>query len=511
MIKRIGLVGWLFLLVMAFSLVYQLACSPLVGQNDNGDFWRILESYGLKYPAGYENDMLTWNRHYDWDGRLLRIKMFPTSELLPAGISLAASALISRGSSFDVVILGIVQSGIYLLGFVFIVLATSHWRVPQRVLFYILLLALFSDVGYVSYFNSLYTESATLIFMTLAIGLLTYMICSPKHDDVTYRRLLIWFFIATLLAATAKVGNVPSTILLVGLGFYISRFTSLASKGSLPKFRRLGMMLSAITVIILAGFWWSYKFVPGISTNNVYNMTFNEILRHSKNPISDLNDLGLDKSYMKYQGTFAWSPGIDENIRMDILKRVGNKGIIRFYAKHPTRFLDLARRGAKSVFVMRAPHLGNFESGTVDTSTVDYAQLGHDIREQVNRGSGYKYVIPSRFRSQTFDLWSNLKDRLAPKNLAFLMVFFVANLVVIVCKRLKFDKTERQRAITALHITALFGAALQFLLVLVGEAERDIIKHLFLCNLLMDVCFVLLCAYAGYLIFPDRNTRGKAA
>ena len=510
MIKRIGWIGWLLLAFMAFALIYQLAYPPLVGLNDNGDFWRIMESYGLRYPSNYHSDLLTWNRYYDWDGRLLRIKMFPSSETLPVGLAVGVSSLISRHAQFDVMVLGLIQASIYFLGFILIVLATSHWHWIQRLLFYLVLGLVFSDVGYVSYFNSLYTESSGLIFLVVAMGLLALMVMPQVQDEKKCRRLLIWFFIASMLAITAKLQNVPSIILFAALGLYISR-SRVGDKTARMSLRRSGNILLLCTILITVGFWGSYKFVPGIRTNNIYNMVFNEILYHSSSPEKDLNELGLDSSYMKYNKTFSWSSGINESIRIDVLNRVGDRGVLKFFIKHPSRFLDLARRGAKSAFVMRVPYLGNFQQGMVDTKYINTVQLDHDVREYDNRGSGYPYVLPQEFRSQVFDFWSGFKDKFFPKSLLFLMLCLIVNAVVIVYKWLKVDDSERHRTITAFHAVVIIGALFQFLLVLVGEAERDIVKHLFLFNLLSDVCLILLFAYAGHLVFLRAFHRRKVS
>ena len=486
-------------MVLGLVLLYQLMCPPCVGMNDNGDFWRIMKSYGLQYPAGYHDDAVTWNRSYDWDGRLLRPKMFPSSELLPAGIALALSALIAKDGSFDIVLLGLVLGLFYVLGFALIVKATCHWRMGFRIVLCALLLLVFGDVGYVSYFNSFYTESATLIFSIILMGSLALLLLRDLSP-----RAALWvlglYFASSLLFVTGKLQNLPMGFILVGLGFYLSRRLPVGDKLLSRRVRRLGTWLSLALLLFTMAFWGSYKFVPGMRTNNVYNMVFNEILRTSKQPRQDLAQLGLDSSYMKYYGTFAWTPGINEQLRQEVFQRVGNRGILRFYIRNPERYLDLVRRAAKSVFVMRVPYLGNFPQGAVSTSGVDFVQIDHDIRECNNLGSGYPYALPARFRSQAFGVWSGFKDRFVPKSVTFLVFALLINAACIVVKRVRFDKLPRQRAITAVHASLLFGRFLQFFVVVLAEGERDIVKHFFLFNLLCDFCFGFLIAYAVFLL-----------
>jgi hypothetical protein len=171
-----------------------------------------------------------------------------------------------------------------------------------------------------------------------------------------------------------------------------------------------------------------------------------------------------------------------------------------FFLRHPARLWDLSCRCAKSTFIMRVPYLGNFERSTVAQVRYDPVKLGHDVLEYDNRGSGYPYRLPDAFRSQTFDFWSSFKEDHLPKAWWFLGICLLANLAAIGAKRRLFDASWRQRLITDAHLCLVVCAVLQYGVAIVGEAERDIVKHLFLFNLLCDVCFVFVAAYVLYIV-----------
>jgi len=496
---KLGFLGWLLIVLMAAATIYQIACPPIVGLNDNADFWRIMKSYGLSYPQDYKPDLVSFSRYYNWDGQLLRAKMFPSTELLPTGLAVAVSSVMSRDRRFDIVTLGIIQALFLLGGMVMVTLATTSWKTIQRAAFYLLLLFVFADVGYVSYFNSLYTESATLIFLVASLGILASILLR-ENTDRDLRWLMFSFFVATGLFVFAKVQNAPLGLVLAVFGYHVSRRIQSQDKGLRTRLRKQGKVL-ALTLALLSGlFWWGFKYVPGMHVNNVYNMVFNEIAQHSRNPVQDLGELGLDKSYMKYYGTFAWSPQVNEDLRRDVFKKVGDRRVVAFFVRHPARLWDLTQRCAKSTFVMRVPYLGNFEKSRIAHVRYDGAKLDHDVREYDNRGSDYPYRLPDAFRSQTFAYWSSFKEDHVPKAWWFLGICLIGNLAVIGTKRRWFDVSWQNRLITDAHLCLVACAVLQYGVAIIGEAERDIVKHLFLFNLLSDVCFIFIAAYAGAVL-----------
>ena len=510
--RSLGWIGCLFVTLMAAAILYQVVCPPIVGLNDNADFWRIMESYGLSYPQDSKLDLVSFSRYYNWDGQLLRLKMFPSTELLPTGLAVAASGLMSGGKRFDIVTLGIIQTLLLLGGMVMVALATGKWKTIQRAAFCVLLLLVFTDVGYVSYFNSLYTESATLIFLVASLGILA-LILLRENSDRGLRWLMPAFFVMTGLFVFAKVQNAPLGLVLAAFGYQVSRRIELQDDGLRKRLRKHGKLL-AVTLALLSGlFWWGFKYVPGMHVNNVYNMVFNEITQHSKDPVRDLGELGLDKSYMKYYGTFAWSPEVNEDLRRDVFRKVGDRRVIAFFVRHPARLWDLTQRCAKSTFIMRVPYLGNFENTSVAHVRYDASKLDYDIREYDNRGSGYPFRLPDAFRSQAFDFWSGFKEGYVPKAWWFLGICLIGNLAVIGAKRRWFDTSWRQRLITDTHLCLVVCAVLQYGVAIIGEAERDIVKHLFLFNLLCDVCFIFIAAYAGAALSGCRRVgiaRGNA-
>lgn len=503
--QDLGKLGLLFVILAAAIITYQLACQPLVGLNDNGDFWRIMESYGLSYPATHQEDLLTWNRHYDWDGRLFRLKVFPSSELIPVGIAAALSGVVSKVGKFDVVVLGLVQGLLYVLGLGLVVWATKQWRAVPRVVLCLLLLVVFCDVGYVSYFNSLYTESASLIFFVAMMALLASGLLRDRSDKQV-RGLLIAFFVASGLFVFAKVQNAPLGLLLALFGYRYAVTLQMQDKAAQAAATRTGKKLALALAAFSLLFWWGFRFVPGMQVNNVYNMVFNEITWHSSDPEGDLVKLGLDKSYMEYHKTFAWSPEVTEDLRRDVFRKVGDKGVVLFFVKHPARLWDLTKRCAKSAFVMRVPYLGNFEKHAVAHVKYDPTQMDFDIREYDNRGSGYPFRLPDAFRSQAFDTWSSLKEDRMPKSWWVLGLMMLINLAVIGVKSKWFDVSWRQRLVSQAHLCLVGCAALAFAVAVIGEAERDIVKHLFAFNLLCDACFIFTAAYMGALLMGSRKT-----
>ncbi len=69
------------------------------------------------------------------------------------------------------------------------------------------------------------------------------------------------------------------------------------------------------------------------------------------------------------------------------------------------------------------------------------------------------------------------------------------NLGAVWVKIKKFDHDKKSLILSGLHLTITFMAVIQYLTVLMAEGTFELVKHMFLFNLLLDITFVFLIAY----------------
>jgi hypothetical protein len=115
----------------------------------------------------------------------------------------------------------------------------------------------------------------------------------------------------------------------------------------------------------------------------LYNVTFEEILPHSKNVAGDLAELGLDESYRRYIGLNAYRPNSgmdDEAFRRSFMQRLSFGRLAAFYLRRPATAYRTMRHALSEAGQQQA-------SGNFDIS------------------AGY----PPLTESRAFALWSNVK------------------------------------------------------------------------------------------------------
>lgn len=441
----------------AVILLFQLLAPPIVGLADNGDFWRMMPWGGLHYLSDQYDQ-----RYFSYINRIYILKPFTqtgdyvSSEVLFVKIAVFLNQWFTEKGFFDIRTLGVVHAIFFLSAFLFNLRSAKRIRVFSLFTSAGLFLFFFCDVAYIAYFNSLYTEPASLIFLFFTIGFGARMIFNEKPP---FRDLLA-FSISGILFVGAKPQNSV-------LGLFLAMFILRLSSAWPPlSWKRLSMFL--VLPISVFSIWY-YSTIPGVITREVlYNSVFWEILRKSDRPEEDLNSLGLGREFINLKGTHAYlpdSPVHDKAFGDRFFPHVSFFTILKFYLTHPDRFLPLIEHGASNAFTMRPDYLGNFE-----------------------KSSGFPY----RFQSQAFTFWSDLKKEVFPGKIWFLgslsfLIFFAITIGWIRAR------TIQQKLMIEGYLLLIFMAITQFFVTVIGGGEADVPKHLFLFHVIFDLsCIVAL-------------------
>ncbi len=326
----------------------------------------------------------------------------------------------------------------------------------------------FFDVAYIAYFNSLYTEPASLIFLFSTICFGGRMILKGKPP---FRELLA-FFISGILFIGAKPQN---SVLGLLLALFILRLSSAWPSLS---WKRLCVFLGLPFCIFSI---WYYSTIPGVISREVlYNSVFWEILRKSDRPEEDLESLGLGKEFIHLKGTHAYQPDApvhDKAFREQFYSRISFFTILKYYLSHPDRFLPLMEIGASKAFTMRPDYLGNFE-----------------------KSSG----LPPKFQSRAFTHWSDLKEEVFPGRLWFLISILSIILFAVVIGWIR-ARTVRQKLMIEGYFLLIMMAIAQFFVTIVGGGEADVPKHLFLFHVIFDLSCII-----GLLLLLETGRRAMA-
>lgn len=449
-----------FIILFAFALVYQIFIPPVVGLADNGDFARIIDKVGI-YTTQDTQFMGNINLTYNISPKFM-LKGYQSSELIFVYTSILLNSLLSKDGQFYVLILASVHIIAFLICLWLIAKGLNGIQ-PSRWIIYLCIFVFFSDVGYVAYLNSIYSEPASIIFLALTLGVI-FMILKNAFQGEVDLAWLFAFFAASFLFVIAKPQNAAMGVFLAYLGL---RFFTLlhVKKISLKRARLFGWILSA-GLIVFSFLFFAFGLPKYYRSGDLWNSIFMEIVGRSENPAQALQELGLPAEMIQYKGTHAFSEGVNRNVYEDFQHSWLYFKVLKYYVIHPGQLFSLIDETTKMAFELQPENLGNFT---------------------ISLGSYTK--------SKAFAVWNDLRVALLPKSIWTLIGLLLVNLGAIVVKIKKFDRAIPARLISETHLVILLMAVFQYLTVIMAEGTFELIKHMFLFNLLLDVTLVFMIAY----------------
>jgi len=445
----LGFPEWILFLAIAGLLVFQLLIPPIVGLADNGDYPRVLGPVGLESTAeGYAERYGSYvNRRYRTVPRTGKYFMY-SSELMLAETAVQFDRLITDDDELDLVVLGAVHLTCYLFGIYLILLATQTFSLPGRVVTGFAVLSVGTDVAYVAVLNSFYQEAAGLVFLTILIGISLVAIRAERPS----RWHLSTFFVCAALFVGAKAQYYLLVLPLLVSPLFLLRRPDLKTSRSL-------VIALAVALLLFAGFLFAH--LPStLYAVNLWHTLFMNILVDSNSPERDLEEFGLDPDLTRFVGVGAFVPGVPLH---EVTAQFGLSDVGRFYFQHPERFLEIGSRVAESTFVHRDPDYGNY-----------------------TRAAGK----PPRTLSRSVFGWSELEKRLFPRSLGFVGSFLAVFLFTSFWETSRAGLARRGNPAAVFCLVVAMMTISQFAIVAAFEGTVDVVKHLYMFQLLFDVCLI---------------------
>lgn len=396
------------LLLLLVSISYQLFMEPIVGMANNADFARLILPAGI----GYHSSSDYWETVFKFSETKFeyvppRPFRYLTSQRPILGAAVLLNRLFAKDGHFHLVAMGASNLALYLLA-LFAFLA-SFRRKPRssRLLVAGAVLLICPDVKWVSYFNSFYSESASLVFLFATVG---FALLRLNRGDDDREALLTWFgyLVSAVLFWMAKAQN-AAFVPCLALGAWFLSPNALLKSGRI-----------AGTIALPACMLWAFATNQYADTTgeNVRVVTQEEILRHSPAPEKDRTELGLDTG----KGSLF--------------------GIARFYMKHPSRWWAMTQRQSREAF--------------------DYIPYGNFSRV-AGLGPGAQ--------SRAFNTWSEWKKARFPRNVFVWGVVVLAMWGLAVVKMRCFDRSRRERLRSLVAPVLAVGCLLEFVVCTTFEAN----------------------------------------
>jgi hypothetical protein len=454
------------LVAAAAALAALLMAPPIVGLADNGDFDRVMLPAGLATESSRPEDRFVgWMQpRFAYAPRSPDVSGYRTTELFLVEVARAAGRLFSRAPRFVIRFLGAVHAALLLLAIGLIVSACGGLSAAAQVSTAALLAFFFTDVGYAAPFQSLYSQTASLLFLLLTAGLFAHAV---RRGRLTGLWLPAYFLCAAMFVCSKPQESVQA-VLLAAFGIRLA--------WGAPRRARVTAVVFAVALCALA--WRYYRSaVRSAGWITRYNLLFLEMLPGSPDPARDLEELGLDPSLARFSGVSGWvpeSPVHIPEVRAFMDRRSGQPSPRLFYLRHPRRFAALLARVATSSYVLQPNDLGNFakESG---------APPG----------------------TKAFGLWSALRIRLS--GVPWLVTLFGSTLAAAAAThRRASPRGKLFREGLGLLVAMAAGA---FLVTALGDSRGETARHLYAFQAMCDLILVADAAWVVQTIATRRGAR----
>ncbi len=444
------------LIVVASILTVTLLLPPIVGLADNGDFYKMMSKFGLEHNAqaradryfAYVDPIYVADPQGAARHQLVWGKTLISSEILFLAAAVWINDLFYPDRVFHIQALGLVHTVCFLAGAFLLLTGGRNANPLKRMVGVILSIIMFVDVGRASYFNSAYTETASFLFFMLLIGAAMPVIFRRQFTPAW----ILLYFTAGFLLCYSRYPNVLMYPLLALFGVIMAIHSR----------KVVGVVVATLAAIaggLLLGVF--LRSAPSeYQQFSLYNHFFNALLPFSSDPAQDLKEFGLDQSLRKYSNTTYFQQGsavYDAEANRAIKQKISTQTIMRFYLRHPRRIAQAVFRSTPMGFAIR-PGYGNYE-----------------------KSAGK----PPGAVSRGFAGWSSLRDLMIPKS------FWIVAIILLLSAASAFFP-RRSLGEAGFRILLILICALQLVVTSIASDPSDIIRHMFLFNLVFDLLSMIV-------------------
>lgn len=432
----------------------------MVGLANNGDFGRMIKWGALNYVQDNNDDIyFNWvNREYKFVANPVTTNGFwLSSEIFFVKLAAAIGYLFVSDKIFDLRTLGLIHILAFLLSFWILMRGLSGGAKFSFLFFAPWFVLLFCDLNYTIYFNSFYTEPATLIFLLASVGSALYLL-KLKRGSIP---MLALFGICASLLIAVKIQNIIFAPAIAFFGLRLFQFDH-------SPLRRIILLASVALVSTLSVS--EYEMSPHVLKEaSKYNSVFYGALMGSHDPRRDLIDLGVNEDYSALAGTNFHQPGLPLDVKSREFEagfdsKIGFAKIFLFYLKRPGLFLEKIQQSVDRAYFPRPEYAGNFE-----------------------KSSGEKQTGQSR----RWNIWGQVKKYYFPKSVWFLAFCQIVTGSLIFIGWRKSEYTD-QKLRWELYFALWMTIPLALITPLLGDGFSDFERHMFAFNILMDLSILLI-------------------
>lgn len=432
-----------------------------LGVADDGSATKIMNAVDVYYIQDEVGDM--YNNYFIKTYSRVQESGQQTNNLKSSHIFLVKAAvllddIVTKDKYFDIRFLGLIYMILYIPAIYFLIkqACCRVKRFSEGMVIGGAGLLIFSDVAYITYFNSFYPEAIWFISLIYCVGFaLSFQEKRKGLKDFLY---LIWMLISGSVLISSKwqcfIIGIILAVFCIKLIFVRRNW------------------LWGIACILGALYISFISIVCMIRLDNDFNATskFHAMTRGvlfgSNNPEKTLAEFRIAPSYemLTDASSFNYFPEVradDSSLKSGFLDQYTTLDIASYYIRHPGKLIGMIDVSIKSSFSIRRSYCGNYEKSV---------------------------GMPEKAKSIFWSVWSTFKDTSAPKTIGYLFVLIGA-VIILFGKGYSLRPIEERRNTIFLDmmIVVLFISLSQSVVTIFFSGDAEMIQHCFMVNFGVDM------------------------
>lgn len=454
-----GIFGGIISIIMLFA-------PPYLGMSDDGSFSKVMNSVGIYNFNDNEDSYFNYYvKTYSTvrSGLVENLSYFSSLTII-ARLALMVDNIFTRDAIFDMRFIALVYVLIFIPTLMLIVKQAAR-RVnnfTEGAVIGAVGVLIFSDVSYITYFSSFYSEALVLVSLLLCVG----AVLSIQEDKNDVIWLIIYTISGVFLILAEKqyaLSGFFLGILAVSLNFVRKNF-----------FWKITCLVMGLILFISSIF--SYYVVESeFNLASKYHSMTRGVLLQSTSPEETLAEFGIQPNYSILTDTnvnefYPLTNGNSEILSNGFYDKYDAKDIAYYYLNHPDAMISMIDIAVKSAFDIRTSYSGNYEKN---------------------------YGFQPKAKSLFWSAWSTFKSMSAPKTIGFLAILFIGTGITF--RKSILSKRSGIIAETMLLI-GVIGIA-QAILTIIMSGDSELNKH----NFIFSVSIDLLCYFCFAEILHKLN------
>ena len=390
------------------------------------------------------------------------------SQVIIIKIAAAIDDMVTGDKYFDIRFLGLIYMLLYLPA-VYLFIKQVCERVKRFSEIFVIAAAgliIFSDAGYVTYFNSFYPEALWFITMLYCVGFaMSFQKSKSGAGDLL--NLLLFLMSAVVLISSRRQCAVIGFIFTVYCIRLIFIRRSLIWGASCIA---AAFVLSILGVVCFLGYQSDFS-----ETSKFHAMT-RGVLFESANPAETLAEFGIDSSYelLADASAYDYLPLVkagDASLYHGFMDKYSTQDIVVYYLRHPGSLLGMIDVSIGSGMNIPRSNCGNYEKSV---------------------------GLPKMAKSLFWSAWSTFKMTSAPRTIGYLFLL-TAGVVLLFYKGYSIRPVEDRRATVFLDMLFMVLAVLlsQSIVVIFNSGDAEMVQRTFLVGFGLDI--MTYCVFAELL------------